>query len=369
MGREVTNQSSARSWIRRLPFDSQTLRLLVIAIVLFVSFGLLLPGQFFTIRNMQSMAVQFPEFGILAFGIMITMLTGGIDLSIVGAANLSAILAALVLTHLSGEGGAGLPLALTIPLAMVVALLVASICGLFNGFLVSGVGMTPILATLGTGALYTGLSFVITGGPAITTTQLAFIGNGDIVGVPIPVIVFFAIAIFASIMLNRSSFGFKVYMLGTNATAARFSGINSHRVLMRTYWLAGMAAGIAGIIFLARTNSAKPDYGASFILLSVLIVILGGVRYTGGFGTVSGMVLAVLCIQFLSTGLNLLMLQLFPSSAAIFFRQFAWGGLLLLVMVLNYYEEQRRNRRQRRDFLPAVRLGWSLAPGDGSQLL
>jgi simple sugar transport system permease protein len=114
---------------------------------------------------------------------------------------------------------------------------------------------------------------------------------------------------------------------------------------MRTYWLAGLSAGIAGVIFLSRTNSAKPDYGASFILLTVLIAILGGVRYTGGFGTVSGLVLAVLCIQFLSTGLNMLMLEWFPSSAAIFFRQFAWGGLLLLVMVLNYHADQRRDRR------------------------
>jgi len=111
--------------------------------------------------------------------------------------------------------------------------------------------------------------------------------------------------------------------------------------------MAGMVAAIAGIIFLARANSAKPDYGASYVLLTVLIAILGGVNYMGGVGTVSGMVLAVLSIQFLSTGLNMLMLQLSGSSAAIFFRQFAWGGLLLLVMVINYYSEKRRDRRAR----------------------
>jgi simple sugar transport system permease protein len=341
----MEKKTPRRPWTSHLPFDSQTMRLLVIAIVLFVGFGVVLPGEFFTVRNFQSMAVQFPEYGILAFGIMIAMLTGGIDLSIVGAANLAAIGAALVLTRLSGDGGLGMPLALTIPLAMAAALLVGSLCGLFNGFLVSRIGITPILATLGTGSLYTGLSFVITGGPAITTTQLAFIGNGSILGVPIPVIVFAVMAAVMSLILNRFAFGFNVYMLGTNPTAARFSGIDSIRVLLRTYWLAGVAAGIAGIIFLSRTNSAKADYGSSFILLSVLIAILGGVSSTGGFGTISGMVLAVFCIQFLSTGLNLLMLQLFPSSAATFFRQFAWGGLLLLVMVLNFYVEQRRNRR------------------------
>lgn len=337
-------QPAFKSLTRYLPFDSQVLRLLIIAIVLFVTFSVLLRDQFFSIRNLQSMAVQLPEFGILAFGIMLAMLTGGIDLSIVGAANLSAIVAALILTRLAPAEGPGMSLMVVIPLAMLAALAVGSLCGLFNGFLVSRVGITPILATLGTGSLYTGLSFVITGGPAIGTTQLAFIGNGSILGLPIPMIVFLMMIVGGSVMLNRTSFGFNVYMLGTNPRAAFFSGIDITRVLLRTYWLAGMAAGIAGIIFLARTNSAKPDYGQSFILLSVLIAILGGVNASGGFGTISGMVLAILSIQFLSTGLNMLMLDWFPSSAAIFFRQFAWGGLLLLVMVLNYYVEQRRSQ-------------------------
>ncbi|HXV43689.1 MAG TPA: ABC transporter permease [Anaerolineae bacterium] len=337
---------SPKSTSISLPFDFYTLRLFIIALLIFIAFSLLLPGKFFTVRNMQSMAVQLPEFGILAFAILITMLTGGIDLSIVGAANLSAIIAAMILTGLTGEGAApGVPLAVVIPLSMLGALLVGSICGLFNGFLVSRIGITPILATLGTGAIYTGLSFVITGGPAITTTQLAFIGNGSLLGLPIPVIVFIFVVIAFAILLNRTVFGFNVFMLGTNPKAALFSGINSDSVLLRTYWLAGLIAGLAGVIFLARTNSAKPDFGASFILLTVLIAILGGVRYTGGFGTVSGLVLAVLSIQFLSTGLNMLMLEWFPSSAAIFFRQFAWGGLLLGAMVLNYYAEKRRSRQ------------------------
>jgi simple sugar transport system permease protein len=333
-----------KSFLVRLPFDFYTLRLFVIALVIFIAFSLLLPGKFFTVRNMQSMAVQFPEFGLLAFAILITMLTGGIDLSIVGAANLSAIVSAIILTRLTGGEGGGMPLAVVLPLSVFGALVMGSICGLFNGFLVSRIGITPILATLGTGAIYTGLSFVITGGPAITTTQFAFIGNSSILGLPIPVIVFILVTIAFIILLNRTVFGFNVYMLGTNPTAALFSGINSDSVLLRTYWVAGLIAGIAGVIFLARTNSAKPDFGASFILLTVLIAILGGVSYTGGFGTVSGLVLAVLSIQFLSTGLNMLMLEWFPSSAAIFFRQFAWGGLLLAVMVLNYYTEKRRGR-------------------------
>ena len=141
---------------------------------------------------------------------------------------------------------------LVLPLAVVVSLVVGSLCGLFNGFLVARVGIVPILATLGTMSLYTGLSYVITGGPAITTTQLAWIGNGSVLGVPIIVIIFLVIAGIFAVILNRTPYGFNVYMYGTNATAARFSGISSTRVLMRTYWLAGMLAAVAGLVFVAR---------------------------------------------------------------------------------------------------------------------
>lgn len=321
--------------------DNPTLRLLIIAALIFVAFSLILRDQFFSVRNLQSMAVQFPEYGILAIAIMITMITGGIDLSVVGIANLSGILAAMTLMNFAPDGSSPVGVVL---LAVGVALLVGSVCGLINGFFVARVGIPPILATLGTGSLYTGFAYVITGGPAVRTAQLGLLGNGSVLGIPYPVIIFFALAAIFAVILNRSAYGFNVYMLGTNATAARFSGIRTGAVLVRTYWLAGVLGAVAGLVFLARANSAKPDYGESFVLLSVLISILGGVSYNGGFGTISGLVLAVLSLQFLSTGLNMLMLELSGSSAAIFFRQFAWGALLLLVMVLNYYSQQRQQR-------------------------
>ena len=109
-------------------------------------------------------------------------------------------------------------------------------------------------------------------------------------------------------------------MLDTNLSTASLSGINRSQVLTRTQWLVGLVVPITGTIFLGRANSAKPGYGASIVLLTVLIAILGGVSYKGGFGIVSGLVLAVLRLQFLSTGLNMLMLELSGSSAAIFFR-------------------------------------------------
>jgi simple sugar transport system permease protein len=331
-----------RSGLLYILRDNHVVRLLLIAVLIFALFSLLLPGKFLGVANLQSMAVQFPEYGLLAIAIMITMISGGIDLSVVGAANLSAIMAALVLTRLGGDGG--MAPALLLALAVTAALITGTLCGLINGLLVSRVGITPILATLGTMSLYTGFGYVITSGRAITTTQLAELGNGAVLGVPYPVLLFAAAAGIFSVVLNRTGYGFNLYMLGTNAKAARFSAIDSVAVLMRTYWYSGLIAAVAGLVFLARVNSAKPDYGESFVLLSVLIAILGGVSYTGGAGSIGGLVLAVLCIQFLSTGLNMLMLELVGSSATVFFRQFAWGALLLIVMVINHYTELSRQR-------------------------
>ncbi len=335
---ETTASQPFPTSIRR---NNPVLRLAIIAALIFAAFSLILRDQFFSVRNMQSMAVQFPEFGILAIAIALTMISGGIDLSVVGIANLSGILAALTMTHFAPDGSSPLWLMLA---AIAVALVVGSLCGLFNGFLVARIGIPPILATLGSGSLYTGFGYVITGGYAVRTAQMAAIGNGSLLGIPYPVMIFALAAAIFALLLNRTAWGFNVYMLGTNTTAARFSGVRSILVLFRTYWLAGLLGAVAGIVFLARANSAKPDYGESFVLLSVLISILGGVSYIGGFGTISGLVLAVLSLQFLSTGLNMLMLQLSGSSAAIFFKQFAWGALLLIVMVINYYSQQRQNR-------------------------
>ncbi|MGL4651644.1 MAG: ABC transporter permease [Caldilineaceae bacterium] len=334
-----TSASAAPTWQRP---DPAVVRLFLIALGIFVFFsivGSILEKRFFSLGNIESMALQMSEYGILAIGIMLAMVSGGIDLSIVSIANLSGICAALVLTRVTG-----MPEGAVLGLAVLVSLAVGSLCGIINGLLVARVGIPAILATLGTFSLFTGFSYVITGGPAVRTNQLAFVGNADVLGIPVPTLVFVLLIVVAWFVLNRTVYGYNLYMVGTNPKAARFSGVNNAGVLIRTYWLAGVMGAIAGLVFISRVNSAKPDYGEAFVLQGVLIAILGGVSYVGGFGTITGLLLAVFSIQFLSTGLNMLMLELSGSSAAIFFRKFAWGALLLLVMVLDYYAKRRRAR-------------------------
>lgn len=338
---EVVNQRRVFTGIRALTNDADLTRLLIITVLVFVIMSLLRPDRFFTLDNFSSMAFQFPEFGLLAIAIMLAMLSGGIDLSIVGIANLSGILAARILTTLVPQATTPTQAALYSVLAIAVSLGVGVICGFVNGLLIAEVGITPILATLGTMQLYTGIAIVMTKGRAIYgfPEWFTFIGNGSILGIPIPFIVFAVFcAVFATI-LNRTSYGFKLYMLGTNPTASRFSGINNVRVLLRTYILSGFLSAASGLVVMGRTNSAKADYGTSYTLQVILIAVMGGVNPNGGFGTIFGLVLAILTLQFLSSGFNMLRFSNF-------FKEFIWGAVLLLVMVVNYVSNTRRTRQR-----------------------
>jgi simple sugar transport system permease protein len=319
--------------------DSNLIRLFFITIVIFIVMSLLKPDLFLTMRNFSSMSFQFPEYGILAIAMMITMITGGIDLSVVGVANLSAILSALVLTRLIPQGASGGYTILMMSAAIVLSIGTGVICGLLNGFFIAKVGITPILATLGTMQLFTGIAIVITKGSAIYgfPDQYLLIGNGSLWVIPIPLIIFALIALAFTIILNKTAFGYKVFLMGTNPSAAHFSGINNKRVLIRTYIMSGLLAAMAGIIMIARTNSAKADYGTSYTLEAILIAVLGGVNPNGGFGTIAGLVLAILSLQFLSSGFNMLRFSNF-------FKEFIWGAVLLIVMVINYYSNKKSLR-------------------------
>ena len=301
-------------------------RLAVITVVIFIAMAALSPDRFLSLANITSMAFQFPEFAILALAMTVTMLTGGIDLSVVGIANLTAIIAAMILTRITGSGdGVGVLL-----LALGASLGVGMLAGLFNGVLVALLGLPAILATLGSGLIFTGIAIALTGGSAVMgfPPATAFIGNATVLGIPAPLILFAVLAVVISLLLTRTGFGIKLRMYGTNPLAARYAAIDIDAMLIKTYVLSGGLAAIAGMVVMSRANSAKADYGSSYLLLAVLIAVLGGVNPYGGYGRVIGVVLAVLSMQFLSSGLNML-------GVSNFARELIWGSLLIFVMIVN----------------------------------
>ena len=305
-------------------------RLLLIAVIVFGLMSVMSPDRFLSSQNLTSMAFQFPEFAILALAMTIAMMTGGIDLSVVGVANLSAVLAAIILTNFSGSEMAPAQSAWWLVLAIAAALLIGAIAGLLNGSLIAFFGLPPILATLGSGLVFTGFAIAMTGGSAVMgfPDTVALIGNAQVFGIPIPLIVFSLLAAILHLILTRTAFGLSVTMYGANPLAALYAAIDLNRMLLKVYVISGIFSSVAGLIIMSRANSAKADYGSSYLLLAVLIAVLGGVNPYGGYGRVIGVVLAVLSMQFLSSGLNMLQVSNFA-------RELIWGVLLIVVMVLN----------------------------------
>ena len=311
--------------------NSETIILGVILLAVFGLMWALNGSQFVQFENIQSMALQLPELGILSLAMMITMLTSGINLSIIASANLSAITAALILTNFVAPDASGMgPMAIAAG-AVVAGLSVSALIGLLNGFLIAVVEVSPILATLGTMILMKGVSIVLTRGYTLSglPEPILFIGNGLVAGIPMPMILFILCAAFMAVVLNHTPLGNYIYMIGSNPVACFFAGVNNTAVLFRTYLISGVYSGIAAMIMMSRFNSAKADYGESYLLMTVLASVLGGVSAAGGFGRVSGLVLALIILQLVSSGLNLLNVNPFLTIAI-------WGMILILVMVVNY---------------------------------
>lgn len=309
--------------------DKNTLSLFLLALVIFIIMGILSPRQFLGITNLQGMCVQFPEYGIMAIGMMICMMAGGIDLSLVGIANLSGILATVCMTSVAGPAG--------IVAGILTALFTGLICGAANSFLIGVLKIPPMLVTLCGLQLYTGIGLAITKGPALTGLPegISMIANGTVAGIPIALIIFIAAAAVMSYVLNQTVYGQELCYYGCNDKACRYSGINNLKVIFKTYMLSGFLGSICGIIMISHYNSAKSDYGNTYTLLTLLIAVLGGTSPDGGRGKVSGVVMAILVLQIVSSSFNILRVNSY-------IKTFVWGLILIIVMVGGYLIRKKK---------------------------
>ncbi|HUL64229.1 MAG TPA: ABC transporter permease [Burkholderiaceae bacterium] len=300
----------------------------LVLVALVVVFSLLLGERIVGVGALQSMAFQLPELGILSLAMMVALLSGGLNLSIISTANLCALaMAWLLTTHVPGAQGfmwGGWQV-----LAVLAGIAVALIVGLINGFVIAYLGVSPILATLGTMTMCKGLSIGITRGNVISgfPEPIVFLGNGTLLGVPVALIVFLALCVPIAVLLNKSPFGHKVYMIGSSEKATRYSGVDTRRVLLGVYLLSSLLAFVAALVMMARFNSANASYGESYLLVTILAAVLGGVDPFGGFGKVAGLVMALIVLQVISSAFNLLNFSPFLTVAI-------WGVLIVLVTSL-----------------------------------
>jgi simple sugar transport system permease protein len=318
--------------------DRKVTQLMAITAVTFIIFSVISRDIFFSSANFTSMAYQIPEIAILSIAVMLSMLTGGIDRSIVAVSNAAALVAAWIMTSKMGDSET---LSTSwILIACIAGIIVGLAAGAINSIIIARLHVTPILATLATGTLFNGIAIGLTNGVSISglPEQFMRVGNGTLFGIPTPFVLMVAIALVVGLFINRTTLGLKVFLVGTNRKAAQYSVMGDRRVIAWIYLISALLSSLAGLIIASRTSAASPDFGSSYILLAIVVVVLGGVNPNGGFGTITGVILATAVLQMVSSGFNALRFSQF-------FYLAAQGAVLVFVMILNVVLERRRVSR------------------------
>jgi ribose transport system permease protein len=301
--------------------------LLAAIVVLMAAFRIWVP-RFLALDNLVDLAQQISVNAILAFGMTLVILIGGIDLS-VGA--VVALIGTLTVWLLPQVGLVG---------AVSAGLLAALVFGAINGIFAVKTVMPPFIITLATMSVARGLAYRFNGGRPISipASEEAFlaIGNGWIFRfVPVPVMVMTAVFLATAILLHRTRFGQHLYAIGGNREAARYTGIPLARNEIAVYMACSLLAGIAGMIHVSQLNAAEPASGQGFELVAIAAVVVGGTSFTGGIGTMPGTLLGAVIIGILNKGLN--------QAGVHFSLQEIVKGLVILGAV--YLDVQRRARR------------------------
>ncbi len=269
----------------------------VVFVILFIGFAVANP-RFLSSNNLFTIARQVSMLGIASVGMTFVILIAGIDLSVGSVITLVNVVAAYLMVK-SGMGMVS---------ASLLAVSLAVIVGLINGFMISTIGIPAIIATFATQIVFAGMSYLICGGTPIYGFDESYkiIGQGYVGPVPVPVIIMAACFALGSFILNKSYFGRSFYAVGGNEEASKLSGIRVNRTKYLVYALSGLFAGLAGIVMLSRTNSAQPTAGLGYEFDVITCVVLGGVSVSGGYGKMSNVIAGVLIIGILTNGMVLL---------------------------------------------------------------
>ncbi|MDR5886768.1 ribose ABC transporter permease [Halomonas janggokensis] len=265
-------------------------------IVVFLAMGLI-NDNFLSGSNLANLVRQSSIIAIIAVGMSLAILTGGIDLSVGPVMALSG-------TLMAGMMVAGLPPSL----AIVLGLLVGAAFGAFNGVFVAFAGMPPIIVTLATMGIARGLGLIYTGGYPISGLPegFAFFGRGSVAGIETPILIMIAVYAVGYVLLSHTSTGRYLYAIGGNEEATRLSGIRVSRYKLLVYTLSGTTAAIAGLILTSRLMSGQPNAGVGFELDAIAAVVLGGAAITGGRGMILGTLVGAMLLGVLNNGLNLM---------------------------------------------------------------
>lgn len=318
----------------------------VILAGLVIAFSIVEGTAFLSAENFVTIAEDASELLLLAVGVTFVIITAGIDLSVGSILVLSSVIAAQTMVALSGtpeqvrnyqfpnqEVG--------IPVGIAAGLLVGLACGFINGLLVTKLKLTPFIATLGTLGVFLGTAQILSGGtnvPYVPTAVQSEIGTRDLLGfLPVPIAIGLVVVIVAILALHLTQFGRYTYAIGSNAEAARRVGINVDRHLLKVYTLSGFLAGLAGIIDVARFNTASVGAHTLDNLAAISAAVIGGTSLFGGIGTIVGTLVGTFIPAVLRNGFIIAGVQAFWQEVAI--------GIVLLLAV--FIDQRRRSAEER----------------------
>ncbi|TLU72222.1 ABC transporter permease [Lichenicoccus roseus] len=311
-------------------------------IVIVLVFSILSP-YYFSLGNFLTMASHVAIFGILAIGMLLVILNGGIDLSVGSTLGLSGVIAGFLMQGVTLDA-LGIVLYPPVWVVVVLTCLLGGFVGLINGVLVARFKVPAFVATLGVMYVARGAALLITNGltynnlggrPALGNTGFNWLGFNHLLGVPVGVLVLIVVSLCANTMLSRTAFGRWLYASGGNERAAELSGVPVKTVQVSVYVLSGICAAAAGLILSSQLTSAGPTAGLSYELTAIAAVVIGGAALTGGRGNVRGTLLGAFVIGFLSDGLVII-------GISSYWQTVFTGAVIVLAVLLNAVQYQRR---------------------------
>lgn len=300
---------------------------LIIFFLFLVLFSVLSPEYFLPLPNLMQIFLQSTINVLGALGEFFAILIAGIDLSVGSILALTGLVTAKLMVL-------GLPVWLSILLG---TFILGALLGGINGFLVNKTGLHPFVITLGTMSIFRGLALVVSNARPVYGLPKDFISSvaGTVLGIPIPIIITIAVAFLLFFLTKYTLFGRNLYAIGGNKEAAGFSGIRVNMHIFLVFVISGIAAGLAGLVTIARLGAAEPLAGTGFELFAIAAAIIGGTSFFGGIGKISGVVLGGLIIGVINNGLNIL-------TVPTFYQQVVMGLLIIIAVFVDQSLQKRK---------------------------
>ena len=329
-----------KDFLKRNPY---TVILLVFMALVLLLFTITKGDVFWRVGTWKGIVMQFPEFGVMVVGTMFCFILGCIDMSFVMLGNFATIIGTrYILSHVQ-DGMSNAQIIGVFFVAILIVCLIGAFGGVINGLLISKLGIPPVIATIAMQMVWLGLSTGITNGETISLNKVplyAEIGHSMIFGfIPFPLLIFVIIFVLAYLVLKYTTYGEKLYMCGTNRKAARFSAINTDRMIVVTFVIADVICCIGSLLMVSTLNSAKADSGESYVMKIILILVLAGILPDGGIGKMFNLIFSILIIQIITSGVNMF------SDLNTYHGSFIYGTLLVIVLILSTFLGKGAPRR------------------------